>query len=67
MIDVDPLDITADVLDAAAFVPVSMCTPDVDAKVLDGAAIVQMLSPKLSKTFQGYVNLIFLPYIQRQF
>nr|KAG5694814.1 hypothetical protein BaRGS_019191 [Batillaria attramentaria] len=40
---------------------------DVDAKVLDGAAIVQMLSPKLAKNFQQYVDLIFLPYIQRQF
>jgi hypothetical protein len=67
MIDVDPLDITANVLDDAALVPVSMCTPDVDAKVLDGIAIVQTLSSKLAKTFQEYVDLIFLPYIQRQF
>nr|KAG5706358.1 hypothetical protein BaRGS_033119 [Batillaria attramentaria] len=44
-----------------------MLRKDVDAKVLDGAAIVQMLSPKLAKTFQQYVDLIFLPYIQRQF
>jgi hypothetical protein len=46
MIDVDPLEITADVLDAAALVPVSMCTPDVDAKVLDGAAIAQICCPR---------------------
>jgi hypothetical protein len=26
-----------------------------------------MLSPKLAKTFQEYVDPIFLPYIQRQF
>ena len=63
----DPSDNTADVLDDAVLVPVSLCTPEVDAKVLDGAAIVQMLSPKLAKTFQEYVDLIFLPYIQRQF
>ncbi|MPC90255.1 hypothetical protein E2C01_085231 [Portunus trituberculatus] len=67
MIVVDPSDNTADVLDDAVLVPVCVCTPEVDAKVLDGAAIVQMLSPKLAKTFQEYVDLIFLPYIQRQF
>jgi hypothetical protein len=40
-----------------------MCTPEVDAKVLDGAAVIQMLSPKLIKTFQED----FLPYIQQKF
>ena len=63
----DPSNNIADVLDDAVLVPVSVCTPEVDAKVLDGAAIVQMLSPKLAKTFQEYVDLIFLPYIKRQF
>nr|KAG5708605.1 hypothetical protein BaRGS_033026 [Batillaria attramentaria] len=67
MIVEDPADITEDVLDDAVLVPVSICSPDVDAKVLDGAAIVQMLSPKFAKNFQQYVDLIFLPYIQRQF
>ena len=65
--DEDTPDNTDDLLDEAVLVPVSTCSPEVDAKVLDGAAIVQMLSPKLARTFQDYVDLIFLPYIQRQF
>ena len=35
----------------------------VDAKVLDGAAIVQMLAPQLCKTFLKYSSTIFEPYI----
>ena len=35
-------------------------------KNLDGAFVVQMLSPKVSNTFQDYNNSIFLPYIFRQ-
>ena len=42
-------------------------TPAVDVKVFDWAAIVQMLSPKLVQTYEGYVDNIFLPYITRQF
>ena len=41
-------------------------SPVVDAKVLDGAAIVQMLPPKLSKTFLEYTRTVFEPYILRQ-
>jgi hypothetical protein len=52
LIAVDPLNITADVLNDAALVPATICIPDVEAKVLDGAAIVYMLSTKLTKTFQ---------------
>ena len=33
----------------------------------DRAALVQMLRPKLTATFQEYVEVIFLPYIMRQF
>jgi hypothetical protein len=36
-----------------------MCTPEVDAKVLDGAAVIQMLSPKLTKAFKKDVDLAF--------
>ena len=62
--DEDTPDDTDDLLEEAVLVPVSTCSPEVDAKVLDGAAIVQMLSPKLARTFQDYVDLIFLPHIQ---
>ncbi|KAL8566382.1 hypothetical protein ACOMHN_049340 [Nucella lapillus] len=41
-------------------------TPTVDAKILDGAVIVQMLPPKLANTFQDYADNVFLPYIMRQ-
>jgi hypothetical protein len=59
MIVVDLVDITVDVLYDVALVPVSMCTPEFDAKVLGGAAdLVQMLSPKLTKTFQEDVDRI---------
>ena len=37
--------------------------PPVDAKFLDGAAVVQMLPPGLSKTFQDYATKVFLPYV----
>jgi hypothetical protein len=36
-----------------------MCTPEVDSKVLDGAAAIQMLSLKLTKTFQHDVDRQF--------
>ena len=43
--------------------------PDVDVKIVDGAALVHMLDPKKSqqpiKTFEDYSALIFLPYIGR--
>jgi hypothetical protein len=54
----DPLDITAYVLDDVALVPASMYTPGVDAEVLGGAVVIQMLSPKLKKTFKEDVDLI---------
>ena len=41
-------------------------TPTVDAKILDGAVVVQMLPPKLANTFQEYADNIFLPYIVHQ-
>eukprot|EP00794_Sanderia_malayensis_P001481 gene1481-1638_t len=40
--------------------------PVVDAAILDGAVIVQMLQPKTVTTFEEYFDLIFAPYILRQ-
>lgn len=47
-------------------VPVREIVLDVQAKVLDDAAIVQMLTPKLTRTFQDYVDNFFLPYVSQQ-
>ena len=38
--------------------------PIVDVKLLDGAAVVQMLNPGAVKTFQEYTDTIFLPYVR---
>ena len=38
-------------------------SPDVDAIILDGAAIVNMLKPRFCKTFEDYSKQIFLPHI----
>ena len=40
--------------------------PVVDAKLLDGAAIVQMLNPGTARTFQEYSDLVFLSYVSNQ-
>lgn len=40
--------------------------PDVDMKVIDGAASVHMLNPGTSKTFSDYATNIFIPYIEGQ-
>ena len=37
--------------------------PTVDALLLDGAVIVNMLKPGASKTFQEYSQYVFLPYV----
>jgi len=37
--------------------------PVVDAAILDGAAVVQMLNPGTSKTFQEYADAVFVSYI----
>ena len=46
----------------------SQCTtqPTIDAAVLDGAVIVQMLKPGTAQTFEDYFNNVFAPYIARQ-
>ena len=41
-------------------------TPTVDAIILDGAAIVNMLKPVTARTFSDYASQIFLPYITTQ-
>ena len=38
-------------------------SPLVDAKFLDGAAVVQMLNPGTANTFLNYVEQVFLPYV----
>ena len=41
-------------------------TPIVDAVILDGAAIVNMLKPGDARTFSDYASQVFLPYITAQ-
>ena len=41
-------------------------TPLVNAKFLDGAAVIQMLHPRTAKTFQDYADIVFTPYISSQ-
>lgn len=38
--------------------------PPVDAKVLDGSAIINMLNPKECKTFNDYASYVVQPYIE---
>lgn len=40
--------------------------PIVDAVILDGAVIVQMLLPKTALTFDEYFNAVFAPYVMKQ-
>ncbi|CAG2217771.1 unnamed protein product [Mytilus edulis] len=40
--------------------------PNADVLVIDGAAIINMLKPRGSKTFEDYFNDIFMPYIHDQ-
>ena len=41
-----------------------ICKLNIDAYVLDGAVIVQMVQPGCSKTCDEYREKIFLPYVQ---
>ena len=62
MFEVDLVQVSSEmVLDDTEFP--SQGTTDQTAKILDGAFIVQMFSPKLSKTFQDYTDGVFIPYI----
>ena len=40
--------------------------PSVDAIILDGAVVVQMLQPKAVSTFEEYFESVFAPYILRK-
>lgn len=40
--------------------------PLVDVTILDGAVVVQMLSPGTAITFQEYADYVFLPYVTKQ-
>ncbi|KAJ8394425.1 hypothetical protein AAFF_G00046360 [Aldrovandia affinis] len=53
----DLLTCLEEVSDAKTETPVTTCI------VLDGAAIVQMLKPSASKTFEEYAQQIFIPYM----
>ena len=47
---------------------IPLIDPEVDAELLDGAAVIHMLSPtfKGAKTFAEYSNSLFIPYILRR-
>ena len=51
-----------------SLVPQLESAPNVDGKIVDGAALVHTLDPKKSKvpvnTFQDYSQLVFLPYLE---
>ena len=44
----------------------STATQAVDAKILDGAAVAQMLKPCTANTFQNYADLVFMPSVKSQ-
>lgn len=41
-------------------------SPEVEVLVMDGAVVVQMLSPGISRTFQDYVDSVFKPYVLKK-
>jgi hypothetical protein len=53
-------------LEAEITAPEEPAAPVVDAKFLDGAAVVQMLSPGTAKTFLEYAEQVFVPYVSGQ-
>ena len=46
--------------------PAQAQRPSVEALLLDGAAMVNMLKPGASKTIQEYSETVFLPYVTTQ-
>lgn len=38
----------------------------IDATIIDGAAVVNMIKPGTEKTFSGYAEQSFLPYVKTQ-
>ena len=47
--------------------PASTQAPEVTCVILDGAAIVQMLTPGTAKTFGEYANEVFIPFVLSQY
>ena len=45
---------------------IPLIDPEVDAVLLDGAAVILSLTCKGAKTFAEYANSIFIPYILRR-
>ena len=41
-------------------------SPTINAIIIDGAAIVNMLKPGAAQTFSDYSSQVFLPYIKGQ-
>ena len=41
-------------------------SPEVDVKILDGAVVVNMMSPGKSKTFEDYARNVFMNYVVTQ-
>ena len=37
--------------------------PEIDAKIINGAATINILKPTYCKTFRDYANNTFMPYI----
>ena len=56
----------ADLLKCLPQATSSVSTPPVDAVILDGAVIVQMLEPKTSRTFHEYFSIVLAPYALKQ-
>ena len=44
----------------------NIAAPVADATILDGAAVVQMLNPGTTRTFQEYGERMFVPYISAE-
>ena len=57
----------ADLLDCLGLEEIQYTgSPAVDAKLLDGAAVVHMFDLGTERTFQEYLELVFLPYVSNQ-
>lgn len=46
--------------------PSTQTVPDVEAAILDGSAVVNMLRTRNVKTFVEYVSVVFMPFIYSQ-
>jgi hypothetical protein len=55
----------SDLIECLPVAAASEC-PVVDVRILDAAAVVNMLAPAKCKTFKDYATTVFLPYIIKQ-